>query len=283
MRAFAGALALSLLVVSAAAGGDRVLDGTQKAPGGATGAALARARTLYNAAEYDAAIVAATEARRQPAAADAASLVLARAHLERYRQRAEPEDLSSARDALRDVRPAALSRRDRVDLLVGLGQSLFFGEAFGAAAELFDTALAQGVMLAPRGRTLLLDWWASALDREAQSRPPDRRHPAYERIVQRMENELRADPANAPAAYWLALGARGAGDLERAWDAAIAGWVRAALNPSTAPSVRADLDRLVTQALIPELARQRQASARDVQDPTAALTSEWELIKDQWQ
>ena len=49
--------------------------------------ALARARTLYNAADYDGAIAAAATARRQPAAADASSLVLARAHLERFRRR----------------------------------------------------------------------------------------------------------------------------------------------------------------------------------------------------
>ena len=72
------------------------------------------------------------------------------------------------------------------------------------------------------------------------------------------------------------MATRGAGDLDRAWDAAIAGWVRAALNPDTTASVRADLDRLVTQALIPERARQRNGGAAE------ALRSEWELIKTQW-
>ena len=240
-------------------------------------AALARARTLYNAADYDGAIAAAADARRQPAAADAAALVLARAHLERYRQRADPADLSAAREALQAVNQNVLGRRDRVDLLVGLGQSLFLGEAFGAAAELFDAALVQGAALPPRARTLLLDWWASALDREAQSRPIERRIPVFERIVLRMEDELRTDPGSAPASYWLAVATRGAGDLERSWDAAIAGWVRASLDPETATAVRADLDRLVTQALIPERARQRPAGAAE------ALRDEWELIKSQWQ
>jgi hypothetical protein len=239
-------------------------------------AALARARTLYNAADYDGAIAAAKDARKQPAAADAAALVLARAHLERYRQRADPADLSAAREALQEVNQNALGRRDRVDLLVGLGQSLFLSEAFGAAAELFDAALVQGAALPPRARTLLLDWWASALDREAQSRPFERRVPVFERIVLRMEDELRTDPGSAPASYWLAVATRGAGDLERSWDAAIAGWVRASLDPETTTSVRADLDRLVTQALIPERARQRPAGAAE------ALRDEWELVKSQW-
>jgi hypothetical protein len=244
--------------------------------------ALARARTLYNSADYDGAILAATEARRQAPVADAAALVLGRAHLERYRQRADATDLSAAREALAAVHPAALSARDRVDLLVGLGQSLFLGEAFGAAGELFDTALAQASLLSPKGRFLLLDWWASALAREAQTRPLERRGPVYERIAVRMEEELRRDPANAPASYWLAVAARGAGDFDRAWDAAVAGWVRASLSPETISSVRTDLDRLVTQALIPERARLQAAAGLDQQKIASTLTEEWDLIKQQW-
>lgn len=243
---------------------------------------LARARTLYNAADYDAAIAAATEARKLPTAADAAALVLARSHLERYRQSADPGDLSAAREALLSVRQQALGPRDRIDLLVGFGQSLFLGEAFGAAAELFDTALVQSVVLPARSRMLLLDWWASALDREAQSRPPERRAAVFHRIIDRMEQELRGDPSSPPASYWLAVAARGVGDLDRAWNAAVAGWVRASLNADTAPALRADLDRFVTQALITERARQRQIPGRDVQELAAALLDEWELIKSQW-
>jgi hypothetical protein len=245
-------------------------------------AALARARSLYNQADYDAAIAAASTARSVPAVADAASLVLARAHLERYRQRADAADLTAAREALLGVHPQALSPRDRVDLLVGLGQSLFLGEAFGAAAELFDSALSQAGLLPARERTLLLDWWASALDREAQSRPLERREAVFRRIAQRMEQELTERPSSAPASYWLAVATRGAGDLERSWDAAVAGWVRAALDPDNAASLRADIDRLVTQALIPELARQRQAASREGHDAAVALRAEWDLIKLQW-
>jgi hypothetical protein len=244
-------------------------------------AALAKARALYNAQDYDGAIAAANEARRQSVGADAASLVLARAHVERYRQRADPADLASARDALRMVHASALGPRDRVDLFVGLGQTLFLGEKYGAAADLFDTALSQASILPLQSRLLLLDWWASALDREAQSRPIERRQPIFDRVTDRMEAALRQDPTNATASYWLAVAARGAGDLDRAWDAAVAGWVRSLLNPDTAATLRTDLDRLVTQALIPERARQRQA--RDSQDVSAALRAEWELIKQQWQ
>jgi len=264
---------ISVLVLVAAACGPALA---------AEPAALARARTYYNEGNYDAAIEAANDAVRVGSVTDTASVVLARARLERYRQRADPNDLTKAREILTRVRQQGLAPRDRVDLLVGLGQLLFLGEAFGAAAELFDTALAQSGAMPSKTRTLLLDWWASALDREGQSRAGDKRTPVFARIVERMENELRADPGNAAASYWLAVGARGTGDLDRAWDAAIAGWVRASLNPETAPALRADLDRLVTQALISERARQRPIPGRDVPETATALLGEWDLIKSQW-
>jgi hypothetical protein len=241
---------------------------------------LAKARALYNAGDFDGAISAAAVSRRVPASADASALVIARAHLERYRQGADPGDLGAARDALGSVRAAALTPRDHVDLLVGLGQSLYLGEVFGAAAELFDTALSRAALLPERDRRLLLDWWATALDREAQARPAERRVRVFERIAARMESELREDPASTVANYWLAVAARGAGDVERAWDAAIAGWVRSTLRPEASELLRADLDRLVTQALIPERARNRPA--REQPDSMAALRAEWDLVKQQW-
>ena len=54
------------------------------------------------------------------------------------------------------------------------------------------------------------------------------------------------------------------GDVEGAWNAAIAGWVRSTLSPETTGELRADLDRLVMQALIPE--RSRVMSVRDPQE-----------------
>lgn len=243
--------------------------------------ALAKARALYNAADYDAAIGAATVARTDPPSTDAATLVTARSYLERYRVRLDPGDLVAARVALSTIRPAALSPRDRVDLFVGLGQALYLGEAFGAAAELFDTALGQSALLNARDRLLLLDWWATAVDREAQQVAVDRRMPLLARVVDRMENELRLDPGNAAANYWLAVSARGSGDVERAWHAAVAGWVRAMLRPESAAALRSDLDRLVTEVLILERARARPVDEQ--QEAQAALRAEWEAVKSQWQ
>ena len=109
---------------------------------------LARARSLYNQRQFDDAIEAASVAQKVPATADAAAVVLARSHLERYRERANPSDLSAARVALGTVRVSALDTRDNIDYLMALGEALFFEDDYGAAASLFesglDGAVAQG-------------------------------------------------------------------------------------------------------------------------------------------
>lgn len=242
-------------------------------------AGLANARALYNAGSFDDAIRAAMPVRQQTQWADAASLVVARSHLERFRQRNDPADLATARSILAVVRPALLSPRDQLDLLIGLGQSLFLGESYGASAEIFGNALGHPTTVSPRERLLLLDWWATAIERQAQTRSPDRRAALFARIVVRMEEELSREPGSRVANYWLAAGARGAGDLDRAWDAAIAAWVRSGLSADGAV-LRSDLDRLVTTALITELTRQRPA--REQADAEAALRAEWEAVKGSW-
>jgi hypothetical protein len=241
--------------------------------------ALARARTLYNSGNYDAAIDAAATARLDPKVEDAAALVLARAHLERFRANGAAADLSAARTALGVVRLSALAPRDQLDLLIGLGQTLYLGEAFGAAADVFDSAIGRASTLGDRDRAKLLDWWATALDRQAQSRSPDRRAPAFTRIVDRMESELRVEPGSMIANYWLVVGARGAGDLDRAWDAAVAGWVRASLGNDTA-DLRAELDRVVLDALIPE--RSRTRPQREQAEAAETMRGEWDAVKSGW-
>ncbi len=242
--------------------------------------ALAKARTLYNAGDFEGAIDAASMARKDAEWGDAAALVVARAHLEQYRERADAEDLAAARAALGAVRVAVLTPRDQVDLIVGLGLSLYLSETYGAAAELFETALGRAALLGPRDRLLLLDWWATSLDREAQIRPVDRRARVFERIASRMNEEIQRDPGSPVANYWLAVSARGAGDIDAAWNFAVAAWVRSTLSPDTTEKLRDDLDRLVTQALIAE--RSRALSSREPQDAVAALRTEWELVKQQW-
>ncbi len=242
--------------------------------------ALARARALYNAADYDGAIAAAVVAQRDAASAAAAALVRGRAHLERFRLTPAPADLAAARETLGTLRYAALAPRDQVDLLVGLGQSLYLADAFGSAADLFDAALSRGALLGAGDRVMLLDWWATSLDRAAQTSETYRRESLYVRIADRMAEELRQDPGSGPANYWRAVAARGTGDVEGAWDAAVAGWVRSTLRPEASAALRADLDRLVSQALVPERARTRPAP--DPTDALIAMRIEWEAVKSQW-
>ena len=95
-----------------------------------------------------------------------------------------------------------------------------------------------------------------------------------------MEAEIARDPGSTPAGYWLAAAARGAGDLDRAWSAAMAGWVRASLARDRGAALRADLDRLVVQALAPE--RASRVPARDRDQAIAGMLSEWEAFKANW-
>ena len=97
-----------------------------------------------------------------------------------------------------------------------------------------------------------------------------------------MDRESRDNPASTPAAYWLAAGARGAGELDRAWAAAIAAWVRASMTLDRGAALRADVDRLVMQALIPERARALGLSAKETEQAQAGMLAEWELIKKNW-
>ncbi len=243
---------------------------------------LARARMLYNALDYDGAIAAAAIARMQPTTADAAALVEARARLERSHHRCitcpDAAELDAARQALNAINAAALSPRDQVDFLVGLAQFFYLTDLFGSAAEMFETALDRGASLPTRDRTMLLAWWAQALEREAQSATPARRIFLGAEMAARMKEELRRDPGNAAANYWLVVGERGTGNLEGAWDAAVGAWVRAKLGPSM-EQLRSELDGLV-DLLIRDMARAR--GAREQADAAESLRSQWNLVKEQW-
>ena len=241
---------------------------------------LAEARRLYNAGQYENALRYAGEAAKVPATAEAARLLLGRIHLERYRRSADPGDLLDAREALRAINTQLLDRRERAEWTVGMGEALYLDDHFGAAAELFERALDSSSALGASAHERLLDWWASSVDRLALSRPRDARETVYARVVTRMEKELANDPSSAPAAYWLAAALRGAGNLERAWNAAMAGWVTATLARDHGAALRADLDRLVVQGIIPDRAGRRQP--RDMKQAAALMLSEWEGLKASW-
>jgi hypothetical protein len=240
---------------------------------------LARARTAYNAGEFNEAIVAATAARRSADTSDTAAIVLARAHLERYRAGADPTDLSAARVVLGSVRRETLTERDEVELLLAMGEALFLEDEFGAAAELLETGLVRA-KIDPTLTEAMLEWWGSAIERRASAVAPDLRRPHYSRLVERMSSEVAQTPSSPAASYWLVVGLRGMGDAERAWDAAVAAWVRARLAGNSAATLRADLNRLVMIGIIPDRVRhiaQDQRAAAESQ-----LRADWELVKERW-
>lgn len=241
-------------------------------------AELARARSAYNEQRFDEAVAAALAAQKVAATSDAATVVLSRAYLERYRQRANPADLAAARSQLGNVRLPNLDSRDHVDFLMALGETLFFEENYGAAAGLFesglDGAIAQGVGEA------MLDWWGSAVERQADGFEREPRERVFGHMRDRMARELARNPGSAAAAYWVVVATRGAGDPAGAWDAAIAGWARARLAGSRAATLRADLDKLVLEGIIPDRVRLLSSDKRGQAE--SDLRTEWAVVKERW-
>jgi hypothetical protein len=234
-----------------------------------------RARLVYNERQITAAVSAAEEARLTPARADAADLIAARAYLERFRDSAASDDLTNARERFRRIVPVRFDPRERIEYIVGLGETLFFDAAYGAAATIFDSVLKSGASLSAEGRERVLDWWATALDREAKPRPDIDRQVAYQRIRARMDEDLATHPGSGAASYWVAAAARAQGDLQGAWDAAQAAWVRAPLAPDGGAAIRSDLDLLVLRGIVPDRAK---ATAQ----PPDTLRLQWEQFKERW-
>ena len=241
---------------------------------------LGEARRLYNGGQYDAAERAARLALANPGTANGARVVLGRAQLERYRQTDAPADLAEARAALREVDPRTLDAREKVELTIGLAETLFLEDRFASAAEIFATVLESSRILGSAAHARVLDWWATSLDKYAQSLRVRDREPVFRRISDRMQAELTQEPGSATANYWAVASVRGVGDIDAAWNAAMAAWVRAGLGPDRGAAVRSDLDRMVLDGIIPD-----RAARLELKDPTAAIAgmvSEWELFKSEW-
>ena len=265
---------------------------------------LVRARALYNQSDFDGAIVLAIKARARPGSPDAADLVLARAYLERYRRTSDRADLVAARESLKQIRSERLVARDRTDFCLGLGEALFLEGYFGAAAELFEDALAgtdppspvpaaadatppaspaSSILLTGRARERVLDWWATALDREAQARLSIDRDELYARIRSACPARAGEVPgiggcrllaARRQPRAWASSNARGTRPLS--------GWVRSALAGEAGAGLRADLDRLVLQAIIPERVRTQAEGDLDRERIAAEMRAAWEAVKKDW-
>ena len=241
---------------------------------------LARARTLFNERKFDQAIEAAELARKTPDTADAAAIVLARAYLERYRQVADPADLGAARLALGGVNVEHLGTPERAEYLMALGGSLFLEDDFGAAAEIFESAIEIAPAAGENAREAALDWYGSAMERWAAPYTTTRRGAMLDRLVRLMEREQAKNPGSRAASYWLVGGLRAQGELERAWQAAIAAWVRAPMAGPRALGLRTDIDRLVREGIIPDRGKEAPEGERLTRE--SALRTEWELVKEKW-
>jgi len=246
----------------------------------ASRADLARALALYNQRRFDQAIEAAAAARKNPETQDVAAVVLARAHLERYREQVDPADLSAAREALGAVRATELEPRVRLEYLMALGEALFLEDEYGAAAHLFASAVEPARAIDASLTEALVDWWGSAVEGLANLAPPDERRALFQALAGSMRKEQATSPESAAAAYWVAAALRGAGDSMGAWHAATAGWVRARLAGARSPNLRADLDKLVLQGIIPD--RVRPLAPADRAAAESQLRAEWELVKERW-
>jgi hypothetical protein len=247
---------------------------------------LERARALYNAGQFDEAIAASTAAKVKPSAAPSAALIAARARLERFRQKHDPEDLGAARADLISLNPRNLAPQEIIEWQIGLGTALFLENQPGPAAEMFATVLpsARG-RLSPAELDKLVEWWASTAARVAESQNGPARKEAYVAMLSGVRGELERNPLSWPASYWAVVAARGAGDLEGAWNAAVTAWIRAASQPE-GQQHRDDLDRFVTQTLIPERAQARTGQRLDSKTThaeIATLTEQWRALARHWQ
>jgi hypothetical protein len=236
---------------------------------------LVRARQLYNQRQFQAAIEAAEQAGLSASRADAADLVAARAYLERFRDSVSSDDLTNARERLRRLNPDRFGPRERSEYIIGLGEALYLDNAFGAAATVFESVLQGGDLISGAAREQVLDWWATALDRDTRPRPEIDRQVVYQRMRVRLQDELAEHPSSSAAIYWITAAARAQGDLQGAWDAAQAGWVRAPLTSDHGAALRADLDLLMERAIVPE-------RAKVLAQPPETIKTEWDRFKAKW-
>lgn len=246
---------------------------------------LERAREFYNAGALDDSIAAATLAKNKPSTVPSAMLIAARARLERFRRSDDPNDLAAARADLASLNPRDLSPQEVIEWQIGLGTALFLDNQPGPAAEMFSTVLPTARKRLPAAEfEKLLEWWASTLSRVAESHTGSARKEAYGAMLSAVRAELEGDPLSRPVAYWLVVAARGAGDLEGAYNAAVTSWIRAG-SQANGKELRSDLDRFVTQTLIPERAQARTGQRLDAKTTLAeiaTLTEEWRAVGQLW-
>ena len=246
---------------------------------------LKRARTLYNSGQYDQAIEAATPLRGRPDLGPSATLIIARSRLERFRRQSDPQELAAARQELLSLTPRSLAEQEAIEWQIGLGTALFLEDQVGPAAEMFRAVIPSARPLLPLPQfEKLLEWWGTTMSRLAESLVGDARKQAYEKFRSDARLELERNPLSSSATYWMIVAARGAGDFDGAWSAAVAGWIRVGRQPD-GRQLRTEIEVFVGQTLIPERAQARTGQRLDAKPTIAeigALNEEWRAVTTRW-
>ena len=196
-----------------------------------------------------------------------ARVVLGRIQLERYR-RHQPPQICPARSprSRRRCPPARSARADRArdrSRRSALPRGSIWRR--GGAVRVRPRRFA--MRLARPAHERVLDWWATASTARRSSGRCTNVPTSTARIATRMAaRDFEGCRDRRAAGYWLAAAARGAGDPERALNEATAAWVRASLARDGGIALRADLDRLVVQGILPD--RAARLTVRD-HDPGA--------------
>lgn len=178
---------------------------------------LDAARRQYNAGLFDEAIASVASGRYPAKSAASAALVSARARLERFRRGGDAQDLAQARAALATLDPRELSARDAIEWQIGVGESLFLEGEPGPASQMFASLLAPvRLLLTPGEFDKLLDWWAAATARFAETLPGAARVEQFERLQAALKLFVDGDTQSRATVYWSVVAARGAGDLDAA-------------------------------------------------------------------
>jgi hypothetical protein len=158
---------------------------------------LKRARTMYNAGQYDEAIAAATPLRNRPELASSATLIIARSRLELFRRAGDSKELATARKELISLNRDSLSAQEAIEWQIGLGAALFLEDQIGPAAEMFRAVIPSARdRLAQPEFEKLLEWWGTTMSRLAESLTGDARKQAYEKFRSDVRLEVERNPFN---------------------------------------------------------------------------------------
>ncbi len=246
---------------------------------------LKRARTLYNSGQFDEAIEVASALRTRQELAPSATLIIARSRLERFRRAADPKDLATARQELISLSPGTLAPQEAIEWQIGLGTALFLEDQVGPAAEMFRAVIPSArARLSQPEFEKLLEWWGTTMSRLAESLAGEARRQAYETFQNDVRLELERNPLSGSGMYWMIVSSRGAGDFDGAWNAAVAGWIRAGAQ-GDGRQLRAEIEVFVSQTLIPERAQAQTGQRLDSKatlTEIAALQEQWRALTTRW-